>query len=135
MPELHILIAHNLHTYASALAGALTHLRPQFHVQLVRAEELRDEMARFPDAFVISDEIARADERAKTGWILYYPGLQNFATVRIGQSERTVIEPDLDDLIDAVDQAARNHAVRHGDGSGMASQPCLAGTAEAALDS
>ena len=101
-----LLVAHDSHTYASALAGVLTHVRPDFTVQLVRLDDLEKEMGRFPNAVVISDRLPAVAGRAAVGSILYYPELRDEIVVRLGGAERTITSPDLDDVIAAVDQLA-----------------------------
>ena len=104
-----MLIAHELNTYASALAGMLAHVRPQFCVGLVPVSELPSEMARFPTALVVSDRIAAVD-RSDVGWILYYPEHRDVAIVRLGATERTIDSPDLDDVLAALDDAEQYQA-------------------------
>ncbi|MDQ2682585.1 MAG: hypothetical protein M3Y37_03555 [Chloroflexota bacterium] len=120
MARFHILVAHAAHTYASALAGVLTHVRPEFDVQLVQAADLARDMAAFPDALVISDQLDRDAAQPASGLILYYPALQDVAVVRVGECEKTLLAPDLETIIAAVDRLAERW-----ERSAALAEPCL----------
>jgi len=106
MSVFHVLITHNLTTYASALAGVLGQIRPHFHVLMVAPADLDGELVRFPDALVVSDSISPAVKGSSGGWILYYPNQENVAVVNVDGREHTVPNPVLEDVLTALDIAA-----------------------------
>jgi hypothetical protein len=105
LPPFQVLISHQLSTYASALAGVLVHLRPQFLVEVVAPTDLTAGLLRWPNALLVTDCLPTAGVSG-AGWILYYPGQENVAIVNIGGIERQFDNPALEDILAELDAAA-----------------------------
>ena len=105
-----VVIAHELITYSSLLADALTLLRPCFDVHLVAAPDLD---ATITDgragAVVVTGELTSAVETHADGWLLYYPRQENVAVVSDVPAPRRIEIPTFDDVIAAIDGLVARH--------------------------
>jgi len=98
-----ILVAHDLATYAKSLATILPELRPDLRVHLLGAEELEVLIQSLPGAIVICARLTPAVAAHSSGWILFHPDRENVLVVGGKGTPYRIVEPDLVDVLDAVD--------------------------------
>ena len=98
-----ILVAHDLALYAESLASILPELRPELRAHHLGPVELEMLVQALPGAIVICGRLTSVVHRHAAGWILLHPEQENILVVgRKGWSYR-VEEPQLADVLDAVD--------------------------------
>ena len=99
-----VVVAHELITYSSLLAEALTRLRPCFEVHLVAAPDLDATITEWHAVVVVvTGELTPTVETHAAGWLLYYPRQENVAVVSDAPAPRRIDIPTFDDVIEAID--------------------------------
>jgi len=106
MEPLFVLVANEPRAYRDALAGTLAVLRPDLRVESLAPNALDRALARPRPPVVVCSRLTPRVEALACAWIVLYPGQESVAIVRGPDGGHVVPDPDLDDLLDAIRQAA-----------------------------
>lgn len=106
MEPLTVLVANEPRAYRDALAGALAALRPDLRVESLAPDALDLALDRPRPPVVVCSRLTPRVEALACAWIVLYPGQESVAIVRGPDGRHVVPDPDLADLLDAIQQAA-----------------------------
>lgn len=106
MEPLSVLVANEPRAYRDALAGTLAALRPDLRVEALAPDALDRALDRPRPPVVVCSRLTPSVEARACAWIVLYPEQESVAIVRSPDGGHVVPDPDLDDLLDAIRQAA-----------------------------
>jgi hypothetical protein len=104
-PRPDILVANEPALYRYVLASELTLLRPSFPVAQVDAADLDSTVSRIRPRLVICSQLTEIVRQNVTTSIVLYPDGTNQAILDVDGQQRVLPNPELTDLLVAVDTA------------------------------
>ena len=100
-----ILVANEPAMYRAVLASELSLLRPHLPVALVEPADLDSVVARFHPRLVICSQLTKTVRQHAAASIVLYPNGTNRAILDVDGQQQELPNPDLSDLLVAVDAA------------------------------
>jgi hypothetical protein len=104
-PHPNILIANEPAMYRGILASELSLLRPCLPVALVEPADLDTAVARLHPRLVICSQLTKIVRQHAAASIVLYPNGTNRAILDVDGQQQVLPNPDLSDLLGAVDAA------------------------------
>ena len=104
-PRPDILVANEPAMYRGVLASELSLLRPTLPVALVEPADLDSAVARIHPRLVICSEVTEIVRQHAVASIVLYPNGTNRAILDVDGQQQVLPNPDLTDLLIAVDAA------------------------------
>jgi hypothetical protein len=104
-PRSDILVANEPAMYRGILASELSLLRPNLPVALVEPADLDSAVARSHPRLVICSQVTEIVRQHATASLVLYPNGMNRAILDVDGEQQVLPNPDLTDLLVAVDTA------------------------------
>jgi hypothetical protein len=104
-PRPDILIANEPAMYRGVLASELSLLRPSLPFVLVEPADLNAAVARIQPQLVICSQLTKMVRQHATASIVLYPNGTNRAILDVDGQQQVLLNPDLSELLVAVDAA------------------------------
>ena len=104
-PHPNILVANEPAMYRGVLASELSLLRPSLPIATVEPADLDTAVAHIHPRLVICSQLTKIVRQHATASILLYPNGTNRAILDVDGQQQVLPNPDLTDLLDAVDTA------------------------------
>jgi hypothetical protein len=98
-----VVVAHAWPSLRKSYAVLLPELRPGLVVHEVAPAAMERLLRALPAVIVVCDEPTAAVRAIALGWISLLPGGQNVARIGVGDTERTLLDPGIEDVAAAID--------------------------------
>jgi hypothetical protein len=113
-PRTDILVANEPAMYRGVLASELTLLRPGLPVAMVEPADLDMAVARIHPRLVICSQLTKIVRQHATASIVLYPNGANRAILDVDGQQQVLPNPDISDLLVAVDAAMERGSDKNG---------------------